>query len=194
MSYEKVSFYDHGLRALFDAILNELDTVKWLESSKKTTSPQPSPPTLRVETLLSRFHLVAHQIKRRHDSRDSFIVRDEYDVQDLLHSLLTIFFDDIRPEEYTPSYAGSSSRVDLLLKSEKIVIETKCASQKLTDKPIGEQLIIDIKRYQAHPDCRTLICFVYDPDAWLKNPRGLEKDLSGKNGDLDVKVHVCPKN
>ena len=28
-------------------------------------------------------------------------------------------FDDIRPEEYTPSYAGGSSRIDFLLKDEK---------------------------------------------------------------------------
>jgi hypothetical protein len=48
----------------------------------------------------------------RHDGRPTLGVGDEYDVQDLLHALLRLFFDDIRPEERTPSYAGESTRMD----------------------------------------------------------------------------------
>ncbi len=58
------------------------------------------------------FHLVANQLKTRHSNRESLVISDEYDVQDLLHALLHIYFDDIRPEEWTPNYAGGSSRVD----------------------------------------------------------------------------------
>ncbi len=64
------------------------------------------------------------------------------------------------------------------------------ASQKLRDKLIGEQLIIDIERYQSHPSCDRLICLVYDPDGHVRNPAGLANDLSGKRGRLDVKVMV----
>jgi REase_DpnII-MboI len=32
-------------------------------------------------------------------------IKDEYDVQDLLHAILRAFFDDVRPEEFVPSYA-----------------------------------------------------------------------------------------
>ncbi|MEI6002257.1 hypothetical protein H3V53_35580 [Paraburkholderia bengalensis] len=35
---------------------------------------------------------------------------DEYDVQDLLHGVLHLEFDDIRPEEWCPSYAGTGTR------------------------------------------------------------------------------------
>ncbi len=66
-------------------------------------------------------------------------------------------------------------------------------SETLRDAKIGEQLIIDINRYQAHPDCQTLICFVYDPSHHLKNPEALENDLSGKHNDLAVKVIVYRK-
>jgi REase_DpnII-MboI len=52
-------------------------------------------------------------------------MKDEYDVQDSLHALLKLHFDDVRREEWTPSYAGSQSRMDFLLKREKIVVETK---------------------------------------------------------------------
>ena len=52
-------------------------------------------------------------------------VEDEYDVQDLLHALLRLYFKDIRPEEWTPGYAGTSSSMDFLLHPEEIVIEVK---------------------------------------------------------------------
>ena len=75
-----------------------------------------------IEKLISRFHIVVRQIRQRHDNRPTLDVNDEYDVQDLFHALLKIHFDDVRPEEWVPSYAGGSSRMDFLIKSEKIVI------------------------------------------------------------------------
>lgn len=43
-------------------------------------------------------------------------------------------------------------------------------------------------RYRAHPDCDMLICFVYDPDGWVKNPKGLISDL--ERGDTEGKTKV----
>jgi hypothetical protein len=80
--------------------------------------------------------------------------------------------------------------MDFLLKSEQMVIETKIPTATLRDKQVGEQLIIDIQRYRAHPDCKRLICFVYDPDAFIKNPNGLEADLSRNHDGLEVNVIV----
>lgn len=62
-------------------------------------------------------------MKKRHDKRPSIDINDEYDVQDILHTFLKLHFDDIRPEEWTPSYAGSASRVDFLLKQEKSLLK-----------------------------------------------------------------------
>jgi glucan phosphorylase len=64
---------------------------------------------------LKRFHLVARQLRERHNERSTLQIEDEYDVQDLLHALLKINFEDVRAEEVCPSYAGGSSRVDFLL-------------------------------------------------------------------------------
>jgi hypothetical protein len=111
----------------------------------------------------------------------------------LLHALLKVLFDDVRPEEVAPSYAGASSRLDFLLKSEELVVEAKMASARLRDKTVGEQLIVDIQRYQSHPSCEKLICFVYDPEGCIRNPGGLENDLSGKNGRIEVLVVVAPR-
>jgi hypothetical protein len=150
-------------------------------------------PLMMVEHICSRFHLVAQQLARRYDGRSSLRISDEYDVQDLLHSLLKINFDDIRPEEWTPSYAGGSSRMDFLLKNEKIVVETKKTRGNLGSKELGDQLIVDINRYQKHPDCKVLFCFVYDPELRISNPQSLENDLSRKTDDFKVKVLVMPK-
>lgn len=150
-------------------------------------------PVQIVEHICNRFHLVARQLRCRHGDRDTLAIEDEYDVQDLLHALLTMEFDDIRSEEWTPSYAGSGARVDFLLKQERIVIEAKKTRKGLGAKEVGEQLMIDIQRYQVHPDCRTLVCFVYDPEGRIGNPRGLENDLNGQHNDLEVRVMIVPK-
>ena len=86
-------------------------------------------PVEKIKNLFLKFHDVARQLlERRNENknpRSTLRIKDEYDVQDLLHGLLKIYFDDIRPEEWNPSYAGSSKRSDFLLKEEKIVIEVK---------------------------------------------------------------------
>jgi hypothetical protein len=96
----------------------------------------------------------------------------------------------VRPEDWTPEQAGARSRIDFLLKSEKIVIETKMTRPTLGAKEIGEELIVDINRYQAHPDCGALVALTYDPEKRITNPRGLETDLTGKHDGLLVRVYV----
>jgi hypothetical protein len=145
-----------------------------------------------IENICNRFHLVDKQLRSRRENRNTLEIEDEYDVQDLLHALLHLEFDDIRPEEYIPSYAGSSSRMDFLLKQEQVIIEVKKTRQGLRAKEIGEELMIDIQRYQSHPDCQTLICFVYDPERSLSNPRGIENDLNRTEEDLTIKVIIAP--
>lgn len=144
----------------------------------------------QLELLLRRFHRVAYQLTQRYDDRRPFLIEDEYDVQDLLHALLLTLFDDIRPEDAVPSLGGKSSRLDFLLKKEKIVVEAKMTRKNLRDGEIGEQLFIDIKCYQAHPDCQMLVCFVYDPGHYLKNPKALESDLNRKHDNLTVRVII----
>lgn len=145
-----------------------------------------------ITKICTRFHYVAKLLTARKRDRTPFTIQDEYDAQDLFHALLKIDFDDIRPEEWSPSYAGGSSRMDFLLKDEKTVIEIKMSRKGLGQKEIGEQLIVDIEKYKSHPDCKHLFCFVYDPDGVVTNPKALEKDLSRDHGIPSVKVFVRP--
>lgn len=144
-----------------------------------------------LEKLFLRFHKVARQLRSRYSGRQTLEIEDEYDVQDLLHALLQLYFDDIRAEEWTPSYAGKCARVDFLLKKEKVVIEVKKTRQGLADKEIGDQLIIDVDRYKVHQDCKKLVCFVYDPEGRIGNPNGIMDDLN-KQHEGFAKVIIQP--
>jgi len=146
-----------------------------------------------LETIMDRFHLVAKQLRQRYNERETLDIKDEYDTQDLFHSLLRIYYDDIRAEEWNPSYAGGSTRSDFLLKKEQVVIEIKKTRSSLKSKQLGEQLIIDIAKYKSHPDCKTLYCFVYDPEGYINNPRGIENDLNDDSKEMKVKVKIIPK-
>ncbi|MGI8809953.1 MAG: hypothetical protein ACR2KK_19340 [Acidimicrobiales bacterium] len=146
-----------------------------------------------VVTICRRFPLLVADLGRRHAGRKPLGLTDEYDVQDLLRALLRVHFDDVRPEEWNPSYGGVSSRSDLLIKSERIVIETKMTRKNLRQREVVEELTVDKAQYRTHPDCGTLVCFVYDPAHWLSNPSALEADLSDVDADLTTKVVVSPR-
>ena len=183
--------YQKGLdaaSAVLGSLIAEIDEY-WAEepSSQLESTPQ------SLERICDRFHVVARQLRNRYDNRPTLEIEDEYDAQDLLHCLLMMFFEDIRREEWTPSYAGKSSRMDFLLKAEQIVVEVKRTRKGLGEKQVGDQLLIDIARYSEHPDCQHLVCFVYDPEGRIGNPIGLERDLTKTHGDLSVKVVIAPR-
>jgi hypothetical protein len=146
-----------------------------------------------LKIIAKKFRSVSRQLLERYNERQTIEIDDEYDVQDLLQAMLTLFFDDIRKEEWAPSYAGGSSRMDFLLKNESIVVEVKKTRKGLDSKVVGEQLIIDIAKYKSHPSCKTLFCFVYDPEGKIANPRGIENDLSKPHDSLNVIVIIEPK-
>ena len=181
--------YEDGFEAEKAVILSALHSCRRI--SPKVSRAEGSK-ACALDRMFERFHLVARELRNRHDGRPTLDVEDEYDVQDLLAALLKLQFDDVRREEWTPSYAGGSARIDFLLKQEKIVIEVKRARRSLGDKELGNQLIEDKARYGVHPDCEKLICFVYDPEGRIGNPRGIVNDLESSEDGFEVKVIIKP--
>lgn len=146
-----------------------------------------------IEVVCMNFNKFDRNIKRRYGSRSTIEITDEYDVQDALFSILKLFTDDIRPEDFVPSYAGSNSRVDFLLPEHNIILETKMTNKNLSDKQIGEQLVIDIARYRSSETFKHLICFVYDKGSYISNPVGLKRDLEKlSNNEIKVTVLISP--
>lgn len=168
--------------------------IKYLKDFGEDTFVQDAPldsntVLTQLELLMNRFYLVVKQLRQRHDNRSTLDVEDEYDVQDLFHALLKLFFDDVRQEEWTPSYAGSSCRIDFFLDDFEIAIEIKMTRKGLGNKEASEQLAIDKDHYRSHAKVKHLVCFVYDPDGRIKNPRGFEKDLK-QPAPLKTDVYV----
>lgn len=159
-----------------------------------TVSPEENKKFDGIEVIANRFHSVVMQLRQRHDKRKTLDVNDEYDVQDIFHSLLMLYFNDIRTEEWVPTYAGGASRSDFLLPEINTVIEIKKTRESMSTKQLGDQLIVDIAKYKKHPQCSRLICFVYDPEGRIKNPRGIENDLSDCDSDIEVRSIIVPKH
>jgi DpnII restriction endonuclease len=151
-----------------------------------------SDPLERVIRLCERFPRAARELARRGRGRSPLTMDDEYDVQYVLQALLALEFDDVRDETWTPDYAGGSARQDFLLPFERIVVEAKRTRDSQTTRQLGDELLIDIGRYGADSRCDTLVCFIYDPEHRVDNPRGLEADVTGTRENLDVIVLVAP--
>lgn len=148
-----------------------------------------------LEKIFKNFHRCYKQLLIRHDKRGSLNITDEYDVQDLLHAILKLHFDDVRAEVSTPKYAGGNSRIDFILNEHGIAIEVKKTRANLKDKEIGAELLIDIARYQqSYSKIKLLICFVYDPEELIINPIGLENDLNSTPSNIPTKTIICPKH
>ena len=147
----------------------------------------------QLDLIFNKFHSVAKQLERRYNDRDTIKINDEFDVQNLLHSLCVIFFNDIRNEETNPSFADILTRSDFLLSNEKIIIETKFASRNNFKKLSGE-MIQDIPNYKRHPDCTSIFFFIYDPNYLFENRGGLKKDIESLSDEnVNVKVYIRPE-
>ncbi len=194
----------HRWQGLVEVTVPELDhfakllTQLRIEEDRRNPGQQMeadiSSATARLVQLADSFHRVALRLRGRRAGKEPILINDEYDVQYVLAALLETRFEDIRPEEWGPSYAGGSNRVDFLLKNESVLVETKMTRSGLTDRRLGEELIIDIAHYKQRQDCNALVCFVYDPEHRLTNPLGIENDLSKTTDNLDVRVLIRPKS
>lgn len=189
-----ISTYQNAL-SNYKAILNHIYTHTYqilidLKYSNQQAISQDDA-VQKVEIIFNKFHAIATQLLKRYEGRDTLKIKDEYDVQDLLNSLLLLYFNDIRKEESVPSHAGSNSRLDFLIPDYQIGIEVKMTRKGLSDSKIGQQLLVDIGRYQSHQNCKTLLCFIYDPDYNINNFSALKTDLeSHSNDDFNIKVYI----
>lgn len=147
-----------------------------------------------LERIIRGLPRAMHPLVHRRKGATCLSFENEYDLQDLLHSQLRPWIADIRPEEFTPSYAGSSTRMDFLFPKHKLVIEVKRVRDRQHGKKIGDELIIDIEHYRRHPQCDRLWCVIYDPDGFIPNPAGMSSDLSGDrttpDGNVSVRIEI----
>ena len=131
-----------------------------------------------------------YPFRNRRKNKVAIEFTDEYDIQDIFHALLLPWVEDIRAEEHTPSFAGSSARPDFELRKHGVICEVKFVRSRSHAKGVGDELLIDIARYGNTGDWLTLYAIVYDPGKHLRNPAGLKSDLESENEKLTVKAFI----
>lgn len=133
-------------------------------------------------------------IKNRRKGHVEFTINDEYDVQDILYVILKSVFPHLRDEDAIAKVGAKTTKIDLILREEQILIETKMIKQSDTNEThFIEQLKVDFESYHQCNWLSKLFCFVYDP---YKKTKDLSNfyDLNGtreKNGHkFNVEVIV----
>lgn len=184
-----------GLRGRRDPVHAEFESAVlrgyyFPEATDTANTPAAHEALLR---LLDRFHVYANELQALpRAGHSTWKITDEHDVQHALCALLRTHFDNVKPEETTPSLVGSSSRVDFLLVNERIVVETKMTRNSLTERKLGEQLLLDVAHYSSHPQCESLVFLIYDPTYLIRNPVGLRDEVVEAARGFPVEVVYSP--
>ena len=91
------------------------------------------------EMRATRNESVLRKLSDRAHGRPAFIIENEYDVQDLVETVLRGAAVDVVREEWTPRRAGSAKRIDLVAPSLAAVIECKIVRDKGHARSIADE-------------------------------------------------------
>jgi hypothetical protein len=148
-----------------------------------------------IRDILHHFsNAVQKIIKDRRKGHPVYVISDEYDVQDILYVILKSAFPNLRDEDPIPKVGAKSTKIDLILREENILIEVKMIKAGDSNEThFIEQLKVDFESYHECKWLSKLFCFVWDP---FKKTRDVANfhDLNGsrtKAGHVfDVEVIV----
>lgn len=150
-----------------------------------------------VRDVLNNFsNAIQKIVSGRRSNHPDFKIEDEYDVQDISYVILKSIFPNLREEDPIPKVGAKSTKIDLILREEKILIEVKMIKAKDSNEThFIEQLKIDFESYHECKWLRKLFCFVYDP---YKKTRDVSNfhDLNGERtkGEHNFNVEVIVTN
>jgi len=146
-----------------------------------------------LDGCLRRLPRVVRQLRTRHGSRPPFRVEDVHDLEDVLRAVLPLFFDQVRPESRTPSYAANT-RTDFLIVSETpsamTAVSAKYVMAGLGECDLARQWDEDVGYYGRLSRCRLVVGLVYDPQGRLHDPRGLEATWSRRPGPVELRCVI----
>lgn len=142
--------------------------------------PEPSADIALIERLCRRLPQAARILgDRARKQKTGFEIRDEYDVQDLLHALLRAYLKYSVHENPLPKSAGiKSGRADVCIDELGVLIEVKYVHRPDDQRRLFEEFSQDLLLYVEWPHLRELIYLVYN-SADLRDPEALER-LAGE--------------
>lgn len=132
----------------------------WYNAFCKETELEQKRNVLR--TILRGFDQARISLASRQRGKGPFLCEDEYDVQDLLTTLICPIFPEITREEPTRRVGPNAARIDLFFPEFATAIEVKVVRSKRDLARISSELKDDIETYGLEGRCDFLICFVFD--------------------------------
>lgn len=128
---------------------------------------------------------------RQRKNKTSFVIQDEYDVQDLLHALIRGYLKYSVQEDPLGKVAGTKSgRADISIEQLGVLIEAKFVHGPTDQKRIFEEISQDLILYSKWEHLKTLIVLIYNSDD-LRDPESLEKlsgvkEINGKRFEVQI--------
>ena len=166
---------------LTQIILEDLEkTLIKIKYENKTTEEM-------VRDILHNFsNAVKKVLANRRKDHPEFSIDDEYDVQDILYVILKAIFPTLKDEDPIPKVGAKSSKIDLILRQEEILIEVKMIKKSDSNEVhFIEQLKVDFESYHECQWLKKMFCFVYDP---FKKTRDVS-NFYDLNGDRSKSGH-----
>jgi hypothetical protein len=157
--------------------------------TRKRTASAPSIPAV-LEDFCRKLPRVVRELRFRHGQRPAFEVDEVRDLEDLVRSLLPLYFEDVRLESRLPRYA-IAPRTDFRIGTSDIVLTVKMVAPEVREPELGRQFREDIAHYEGRDDCRQLIALVYDPEQLLVEPGALETQWAALAEALPVRVVIA---
>lgn len=142
-------------------------------------------------SIFQNFHRFAQQLKDRQNHAKPILIENEYALQDFIHAILRLHFQNVKNEFPLPDYCGKTSRIDFYLKEERIGIEVKYVSENLKADNLRKQLIEDKAQYINSRCFDEIVFFIYDPQTLLNKPE-VFYDIEGRTNEYNIRVIVSP--
>ncbi len=148
--------------------------------------------SLIIDILKNFSNSIKHITKDRMKGKSLFEIRDEYDVQDILYTIIQSIFPKCEKEDpCSKDPQGLSHRIDLVLHDLGIYIEVKMIKDQDKDKVknFKHQIEEDIVGYSVNKDLKHLIFFTYDPNGYVDNEQHFKESQSEvKNNGITYSV------
>ncbi|UJP64888.1 PD-(D/E)XK nuclease domain-containing protein [Mongoliitalea daihaiensis] len=186
-SVTTVSDIDVQLQILLEDIESTLLNIRYINKSADEV----------VRDILNNFsNAIQKIITNRRKDHPNFEIEDEYDVQDILYVILKSVFPNLRDEDAIAKVGAKTTKIDLIIREEKILVEVKMIKAKESNEThFIEELKVDFESYHECKWLRKLFCFVYDP---YKKTRDISNfnDLKGDRikGEHNFNVEVIVAN
>lgn len=149
----------------------------------------PDPEIELVVRLCKRLPAAARILANRRSGKTPFSMSDEYDVQDLMHSILRAYVKHSVTEEPMGKIAGvRHGRADIAIEDLQTIIEAKFVRGPDDQRRLVEEYSNDLLLYTKWPSLKHLIFLIYNSQD-LRDPEAFEK-LEGPQNVNGVEFNV----